>query len=137
MATVALTVGNPHGFSTPNGFVKGSSGLQTVCCFVPITAVAGTYASAGDATASAVGAAIKSARKDGRDVTLLRAVMAAPGKKADGTVIGFGAKAAAGTVSADTIVGQLTQADLETEHADGALNNTFLEPIQLFVTFEH
>lgn len=137
MATVALTVGQVHGHTTPNGFAKGSDNLQVMGCFVSITAVAGTYAAADDATATAVNNAIRDSRRDGRAVTLMRACMAAPGKKSDGTVIGFGSAAAPGNASSNNIVGQLTQADLATEHADGALNDTFLEPIVLFVLYKH
>lgn len=133
MAAVTLTVGQVHGHTTPNGFAKASDGKQVLGCFVGITAVAGTYASADNGSAAAVGAAIAASRRDGRTVTLLQACMAAPGKKADGTVIG----AKTVTVSTDALTMELTQADLSTEHADGALNNTFSDPIQLFVLYKH
>lgn len=139
MATVALTVGDIHSHATPHGYTTGSAaGKQVLTCLVELTAVAGTYASADDGTASAVGAAIAASRRDGRTVTLLRVAMAAPGAKADGTVIGTknGATYLDG-VNSDDIVQQLTQADLATEHADGALNDTFSVPITLAVTYEH
>lgn len=131
MAAVALTVGQVHGHTTPNGFVKDSSDRQILMCFVALTAVAGTYAAADDATASALNTAIQNARRDGRTVTVRQACMAAPGKKADGTVIGL----LAATVAANVMTAALTQADLTTEHANGALNDTFLEPIVLAVCY--
>ncbi len=134
MAAVALTVGQAHGFTAPNGSEKETTGNKNIlCCFVPITAVAGTYASADNANAAAVGAAIAATRRDGRTITLLSAAFAAPGKLAAGTVIG--AKTVA--VSTDALTMELTQGDLSTEVADGALTDTFAEPIQLFVCFKH
>lgn len=133
MPTVAATNFQIHGFTTPNGFQKASDGKQVVGCFVSFRTLAGTYAAADDATLSGVGAAIAASRRDGRTVTLMQAAMAAPGKKADGTVIGT----LAPTVSSDAIIVPLTQADLSTEHANGALNDELSEPITLFVLFKH
>lgn len=133
MATVAVTNFQIHGYTTPNGFQKASDGKQVVGCFLSFRTLAGTYAAADDATLSAVGAAIAANRRDGRTVTLLDACMAAPGKKSDGTVIGtLGA-----TISTDAIIVPLTQPDLSTEHANGALNDELQEPVTLFVLFKH
>lgn len=131
MAAVVLTVGQVHGHHTPNGFVKDSANKQVFSCFIALTAVAGTYAAADDATASALNTAIQNSRRDGRTATVLQASMAAPGKKADGTVIGIGA----GTVAANVYTAPLTQADLTTEHANGALTDTFLEPIVIHACY--
>ena len=138
MAAVTLSSYQIHGHTTPNGFTKASDGKQVLGCFVSIGAVAGTYASADNSSAAAVGAAIAASRRDGRTVTLLQACMASPGKKADGTVIGWRTAAANPTgVSTDALLGELLQPDLSTEHADGALNDTFSEPITLFVLYKH
>lgn len=134
MATVAATNFQVHGFTTPNGFQKASDGKQVVGCFVSFRTLAGTYAAADDCTLTDVGAAIAASRRDGRTVTLLQACMAAPGKKADGTVIGAGPVS---SVASDDIVLPLLQADLSTEHANGALNDELSEPITLFVLFKH
>lgn len=133
MAAVTLTVGQIHSHETPNASTKASDGKNVLSCIVGITAVAGTYAAADNASAAAVGAAIAASRRDGRTVTLIAACMAAPGKLAAGTVIG--AKTVA--VSTDALTMELTQADLSTEVADGALTDTFLEPISLRVTYKH
>lgn len=138
MAAVALATLQVHNHTTPNGFAKASDGKQVLGCFVSVGSVSGTYASADNASAAAVGAAIAASRRDGRTVTLLQACMASPGKKADGTVIGFRTAAANPTgISTDAVLGELLQPDLSTEHADGALTETFSEPITLFVLYKH
>src|SRR5258708_4921017 len=117
MAAVAGTNIQVHGHTTPNGFVKSSDGKQVLGCFVSVRTFTGTYASADNASIAAVGAAITASRRDGRTATLLRVVMAAPGKSSDGTVIGAKTEA----VSTDAVTCELTQPDLSTEQADGLL----------------
>ncbi len=133
MAAVEGTNLQISGHTTPNGFAKASDGKQVLGCFVSIRTITGTYASAGNLNVAAVGVAIATSRRDGRTVTLLQACMASPGKESDGTVLG--AKTVA--ISTDAITAELTQADLSTEHADGALTAELLEPLVLFVLYKH
>lgn len=120
-----VSVSNPQ---CPAGSAFDSSENQVYSCFIGFT-ITGTYVQGDNAQLLLVPAAIESAMKWGRSVTLLDAMFAAPGDE-NGTAIG--AKTVA--VSSTTITMELTGGDLTTEHTGAALA-TVGRPIFLAVTF--
>lgn len=128
MATVAGTIQNVFGFTTPAGPKVNGSGNAIQSCFITAT-FSGTYAQADNAQIAAVGAGIAAVRRDGKTVTLVQACLAFPGDEA-GSIVG--AKTVA--VSTDALTMELTTSDLSTEHSGAALG-TFNAPIGFFVTY--
>ncbi len=115
MAAVTGTVASVHGFSTPAGPKKTSGSKAIECAIIEVT-FAGTYASGDDASTANVHTAIANARRDGKTIALISAGCVAPGDEAGALI---GAKTVA--TSTNTMTCELTQADLSTERADGAM----------------
>lgn len=128
MAAVVGAVEEVFGFATVSGPAKSSDSRNIESCFVSIT-FSGTYASANDATCVALGAAIASAKKNGKTVRLLSAAWAGPGYE-DGLAIG----ADTVTVTTTLLTCQLTKADFTTEH-DAAAMGTWAGGVKFFCTY--
>ncbi len=127
MAAVVGVIDSVSDLEEANG--PGGASVKVMHCRVGVTWPAGTYAGADNATFSPK-SAIESARRNGKTVTILQACFAAPGEEND-AVVGAGAC----TVSANVVTCPLTQADLSTEHADGAMSASWDKPIFFDVTF--
>lgn len=133
MAVVTGTVQAVHGFTSGVGPTLQSTisavEYQTMGCFVEVTFPTGTYASADDARFDAP-TAIAAARRNDKTVTLLGGCFVAAGDE-NGSIIGAGAC----TVSSAHIKAGLTQEDLSTERADGAMSAVWNRPLTFFVSF--
>jgi hypothetical protein len=127
MAVVVGTVQEAFDFTEAQG--PGAATVKVMNCKVNVAWTAGTYAQADDAN-FVPATVIQDERRNGKTVTILSACAAAPGDE-NGTVIGAGAC----TVAAGTVTCPLTQADLTTERANGAMNATWNKPITFNVTF--
>jgi hypothetical protein len=132
MAAVAGANAQAFGFTTVNGkHLMTSSNVPVLGCYVSCE-YTGTYASGDNATLAA-GTAIQNARRNGKTVTLRSACWAAPAlETVSGSDNKLGAKTVA--VSGGTLTSELTQTDISTERADGAMG-TFKEPIVYYCTF--
>ena len=133
MAVVTGTVQAVSGFTSGTGpslkSTISSDEYETECAFLTVTYPSGTYASADDSRFDAV-TAIQNSRRDGKTVSLLGACFVSAGDE-NGAVIG----AAACSVSTSYIVAGLTQEDLSTERADGAMSATWNKPLTFCVSF--
>lgn len=133
MAIVTGTIKSVYGFNQPGGptppHTISADEHRVENCFVTVEWVAGTYASADDATFD-MATEIADTKRDGKTYTILQACFAAPGDE-NGTLIG----AEACTVSSNVVTCELTQEDLATERADGAMNATWNRPITFSVTY--
>lgn len=132
MAAVTNINTQVWGFTTVTGPHRmTSSSVQMYGCFLAC-AFSGTYASADNATIAAV-TAIQAARRNGKTPTLRGATLAQVATETvSGTDNVVGAKTVA--ISSSNITLELTQTDLSTERADGAMG-TFKEPLVLYVCF--
>lgn len=106
-----------------------SAEYETEGCFVSVTFPTGTYAQTDDAQFDAA-TAIKNAKRDGKDVTLLGAVFVSAGIE-NGSVIGAGACA----VASSQIKCPLLLEDLSTERGNGAMSSTWTKPLTFFVSY--
>ncbi len=127
MATVHGTVQEAFAFTEAEG--PGAATVKVMNCRVNVTYPTGTYASAGNAD-FAPATVIQNERRNGKTVTILQACFAGAGDE-NGTVIGAGAC----VNTSGTVAHELTQADLTTERADGAMSATWNKPITFCVTF--
>jgi hypothetical protein len=128
MAVVPGTVVGLHSFSSPHGPQKDSSGNPYECCVVDAT-FTGTYASADDASITTLGAKIAEKLRNGKTVTVVSAGAVGAGKTSAGVVCGANGV----SMSSTTLLCTLTQADLSTSVADGAI--TVSEPISFAVSY--
>lgn len=133
MAVVTGTARSAFGFTSGTGptlqSTISSDEYETGGCFVTADFTSGTYASADNAQFDAA-TLIESGKRDGKTVTLMGACFVSAGQENGSTV---GAKTVA--VSGDNVTCELTQEDLSTEHADGAMNATWGKPITFFVSY--
>jgi hypothetical protein len=129
MAVVVGTVQEAFDFTEAQG--PGAATVKVMNCKVNVIWPTGTYAQADDAN-FVPATVIQDERRNGKTVTILSANFAGAGDE-NGTVIGAGACA----VSTGTITCPLTQADLTTERANGAMSGASLwnKPITFNVTF--
>lgn len=133
MAVVVGTIDSVSGFNLPSGpslhSTISADEHETECCVVHVTWLSGTYASGDDANFSPA-TAIQTAKRDGKTVTILQACFMSAGDE-NGAVVGADACA----VSAGVITAGLTQEDLATERADGAMSATWNRPMAFCVTY--
>lgn len=133
MAVVTGTARSAFGFTSGTGpslqsTISGDE-WETGGCFVTADYGAGTYASAGNAEVD-VATLIENGKRDGKDVTLMGACFVSAGQE-NGAIIG--AKTVA--ISGDKITCELTQEDLSTERADGAMSAVWGKPLTFFVSY--
>ncbi len=128
MAVVVGVVGDAYDFSEAQG--PAGATVKVMHCLVNVTYPTGTYATADDSN-FAPAAAIQS-RRNGKTPTILQAAFYSPGDE-NGVVIGAGAC----TVSGGTVTNPLTQADLTTERANGAMASAlnWNRPVSYKITF--
>jgi hypothetical protein len=129
MAAVTGTVRDVFGFSTHAGPKKTTAGAFIETCIIDVT-FSGTYASGDNASIANVHTAIASARRDGKTIAVVSAGFAAPG---DLNAAAIGAKTVA--TSTNTVTAELTQADMSTEWADGALSTNWVEGVKFVVCY--
>jgi len=133
MAAVTNSNTQVHGFTTPAGPAPAvtSSTVILMGCYL-VTEFTGTYAAADNATIAAK-TAIENARRNGKTVTIRDAALSSAAVE---TLAGVDANLGAKTIATDgtAITLELTQNDLSTERADGAMG-TFKAPLGLFVCF--
>jgi hypothetical protein len=126
MTVVAGTVQDAFDFAEAQG--PSAAAVKVMTCKVNVIWPTGTYASGDDANFAA--ATKIATRRNGKTPTILQASPLSPGDE-NGTVIFAQACAnAAGTVTCG-----LTQADLTTERANGAMSAVWNKPITFSVTF--
>jgi hypothetical protein len=134
MAVVVGTVQTAFGFTTPKGpehtHTISAAEYKTEFCFVHVIWPSGTYASGDDANFNAV-AAIQLAKKDGKTPVVIGASGAGAGDE-NGAIIGVLTPV---SISGSVVTLPLTQEDLATERADGAMSATWNLPVTLGVWF--
>ncbi len=137
MATVNGTVLSAFGFTTATGpgepLTISAAEQQVKCCFVTVEWTSGTYAALDDADFQPK-AVIEAAQRNARAVTILQACFVQAGVEGTaGTAASVGADACA--VAANVVTCALTQEDMSTEHADGAMEAVWDRPITFCVTY--
>lgn len=129
MAVSNGTITNVFQYQLPIGTRRTSAGKPVECCF--LTAIfGGTYAQTDNAQITAIPAVLQASMKNNKTIEIVDACFVAPGDEA-GSIVGAKSVAvSAGT----TITLELTQGDLSTEHANGALG-TFNVPLCFCVSY--
>lgn len=134
MAVVTGTVQSAFGFTKPTGpslqHTISSVKRELESCFVTVEFAAGTYASADDANFNPV-SKIQAAKRDGKTPVILQAAFVSSGDE-NGSKRGAAACAVSGGA---TVTCGLTQEDLTTERADGAMSATWNRPMTFLVTY--